>query len=90
MGSGRKGGSEKHDGSVVKSQISRLFSGCTDNDSSFHSYLQFGVQVLKFELYDIFNGPIKVNTHHTRKRTSTLLNIHGCLALQLSIANSKL
>ena len=50
MGNGRTGGSEKHDGSVVKSQISRLFSGCTDNDSSFHSYLQFGVQVLKFEL----------------------------------------
>ena len=90
MGNGRIGGSEKHDGSVVKSQISRLFSGCTDNDSSFYSYLQFGVQVLKFELYDIFNGPIKVNTHHTRNRASILLNIHGCLALQLSIANSKL
>ena len=68
MGNGRTGGSEKHDGSVVKSQISRLFSGCTHNDSSFHSYLQFGVQVLKFELYDTFNGPIKVNIIHVKER----------------------
>ena len=25
------------------------------------------VQVLKFELYDIFNVPIKVNKHHVKK-----------------------
>ena len=41
------------------------------------------MQVLKFELYDIFNGPIKINKHHTRKTMSILLNIHGCLLLSI-------